>query len=337
MDYRELGKSGLKVSTLCLGCWSFGGDGNSYWGVTEQADVDRQVQEALDRGVNFFDTAYGYNGGGSEISLGKALTGKRDRAIICDKTPIYPMDQLGNYTDIVAGTLKRLNTDYLDLLLIHWPRPDEQLMRDNIQAIKKVMDTGMVRAFGVSNFALKTMDICEELGMKPCVDEMAYNLMSRGIEAEVMPYCIKNNIGVMAYMPLMQGVLTGKYANYDEIPDNRKRTVHFNWRGNSALGHTSPGAEEELEILLTGMKKLSAETGYTMAELAIAWLIKKPGVSSVIAGSRNTEQLLENIKAIEISLTPDVVSALDAASEPMLQKLGPVVDIWKNLEDARVW
>ncbi|MCL2319623.1 MAG: aldo/keto reductase [Treponema sp.] len=337
MKKLPLGKSGLKVSQLCIGCWSFGGDSKSYWGEQNQADVDALVNEALDRGINFFDTAFGYNSGESEKSLGKALKKRRGEAVICNKIPIQEGDALKNYEAVLGDSLKRLGTDYMDILMIHWPVKDESLLRKNFEALLKAREKGIIREIGVSNFGLSTLKIARDMGVAVIANEFAYNLISRGMEKAILPYCIKNNIGVLAYMPLMQGVLAGKYRTVADIPLMRRRTIHYSKSGNPNSLHNAPGADAEVEQFLDGLRELSAKTGIPCGTLSVAWLSQKQGVTSIIAGSRNREQVLENEQAVSTTLDAGTIKALDDLSKPLFNKLGNYLDLWKSVEESRIW
>jgi aryl-alcohol dehydrogenase-like predicted oxidoreductase len=337
MEKRQLGKTDLKISLLCVGCWSFGGDNSSYWGEQDQADVDALVGKALDRGINFFDTAFGYNSGESEKSLGKALKKRRKEAIICNKTPIQEGDNLKNFEALLNDSLKRLDTDYIDLLMIHWPVKDEGLLRANLEALLKARQKGIIREIGVSNFSLETLKIAREAGAGVAANEFAYNLMSRAPEKQVLPYCVEHNIGMLAYMPLMQGILAGKYNSLGEIPPMRRRTVHFSKMGNPNNNHGGPGADAEVEAFLKALKDLSGKTGISCTALSLGWLCAKEGVASVIAGCRRVDQLLENEKSIDTGLSPGIVKALDDISKPLFDKLSGCLDIWKVPADSRIW
>lgn len=337
MQYRPLGNSGISVSPLTVGCWSFGGDERSYWGGQSQHEVDRLVREALDLGVNLFDTAFGYNEGASEISLGRALAGHRERAMICNKIPIVPREEVPAYEDKIAGSLKRLGTDYIDILMIHWPTRDERLLRENFEAILCVQQRGLVRHIGVSNFGVRTLQIAREMGVRPVADELAYNLISRGIEKEILPRCIEEGIGVVAYMPIMQGILTGKFESLDAIPPARRRTIHFDSRNNPAARHGGPGVEAELAEFLTRLSELARQSGMTPGDLSIAWVSSKPGISSVIAGCRSVDQLHQNARAAETALPADLVTLLDEASAKILELLGRNADLWESPAKSRVW
>jgi aryl-alcohol dehydrogenase-like predicted oxidoreductase len=337
MEKRRLGNSDLNVSLLCVGCWSFGGDSSSYWGEQDQAEVDALVNKALDRGINFFDTAFGYNSGESEKSLGTALKKRRKEAIVCNKTPIQEGENLKNFETLLNDSLKRLDTDYMDLLLIHWPVKDEGLVRANFEALLKARQKGIIREIGVSNFSPVALKIAKETGVNVTANEFAYNLMSRAPEEEVLPYCVEHNIGILAYMPLMQGILAGKYNSLAEIPLMRRRTVHFSKMGNPNSNHGGPGADAEVEGLLKALRDLSKETGVSCAGLSLGWLCAKKGVASVIAGCRTVDQLLENEKSIDTRLSPDIVKALDDISKPLFDKLSGYLDLWKTPAESRVW
>jgi aryl-alcohol dehydrogenase-like predicted oxidoreductase len=337
MEKRQLGNSEMHVSLLCVGCWSFGGDSSSYWGKQDQADVDALVGKALDRGINFFDTAFGYNAGESEKSLGKALKKRRKEAVICNKMPIQEGDNLKNFEAVLNDSLKRLDTDYMDLLLIHWPVKDERLVRANLEALLKARQKGIIRGIGVSNFSLATLKIAKETGVDIAANEFAYNLMSRAPEKEVLPYCVEHNIGILAYMPLMQGILTGKYDSLAEIPPMRRRTIHFSKMDNPDSSHGGPGADAEVEGFLKALKELSKETGVSCSALSLGWLCAKKGVASVIVGCRTADQLLENEKSIDTTIPEDIVKALDNISKPLSDKLTGYLDLWKIPAESRIW
>ncbi|MDR2136397.1 MAG: aldo/keto reductase [Treponema sp.] len=338
MEKVRLGTSDLLVSPLMVGCWSFGGDSASYWGEQDQADVDALVAEGLDRGINFFDTAVGYNDGNSEIALGKALGKRRDEAVICDKVQIQPAERLGkDYEAMVADALKRLNTSYIDLLMIHWPTRNEGLLQANLEALLKLRHKGMIREIGVSNFSLRTLEIARETGVRVVADEFAFNLISRWPERELLPYCEANRIGALAYMPLMQGVLAGKYKTIADIPLMRRRTIHYAKADNPHSSHGAPGADAEIESFLRGLRDLSEKTGLSCGTLSVAWVCHKPAVVSAIVGCRTVEQLRENAAAVETKLPPQTLKALDDLSKPVFDKLGDYPDIWKKPEESRVW
>jgi myo-inositol catabolism protein IolS len=338
MKQVQLGRSDLFVSQLTVGCWSFGGNANDYWGAQDQGEVDDLVKVALDRGVNFFDTAFGYNEGRSEMSLGQALQGMRSQAIICNKIPIQPMARLPEYKAMVEASLKRLGTDVIDVMMIHWPVKDEPLLRANLEALHRVQQAGLIRQIGVSNFGIRTMEIAAEMGVTVIVNEFAYNLMSRAPEYEILPYVCSHQIGFAAYMPLMQGILTGKYKTIEEIPNVRRRSLHFDSCKNPEITqHCTRGAEAEVMLLLDNLGRLQAETGLQPGQVAMAWLLAKPGMSTAMAGCRNVRQLEENVAGAELVLDPDLVTYLDEISRPLKEKLGNNVDLWQSGDQSRIW
>ena len=330
MEKKRLGKSDIWVAPIAVGCWSFGGYADDYWGAQDQRAVERLVDAALDAGANFFDTAYMYNDGRSESSLGAALKGKRSRACICTKTPVY--DTWEEFEGALAGSLRRLGADDVDVLMIHWPSRDEELMRQNLRFLKKVCDKGYAHYAGVSNFGVRTMEMAAEAGLKIIANEFAYSLICRAVEFEVAPYCVERDIGITSYMSLMQGILTGKYSSVDEIPPRRRRTVHFDGTKNPLVNraHSVPPAEAEVFAVIDKLKELAGQTGLTPGQLALAWCLAKPGIATAIAGCRDERQLYDNIKAGDAKLGADVIAALDEASAPVLEKIGNVPDIFGN-------
>jgi len=331
METRKIAEN-IIISRLGVGCWAFGG--GAYWGEQSQKDVETVVHAAIDNGVNFFDTAYMYNSGRSESSLGAALKGKRNQAVICTKTPVF--DTWEKFESELAASLKRLGTDDVDVLMIHWPTRDEKLMRDNLSFLKKVCDKGYVRYAGVSNFGVRTMEMAAEAGLKIIANEFAYSLMCRATEYEVAPYCVDHNIGITSYMSLMQGILTGKYSSVEEIPPARRRTVHFDCTKNPMVNkaHSVPHCESEVLALIDKLKALSGETGLSAGQLALAWCLVKPGIATAIVGCRDERQLYDNIKAGDAKLDEAIIKALDEASQPILDKIGNTVDIFGH---SRIW
>ena len=337
MEKIQLGNSGLKVSRIMVGCWSFGGGDGSYWGEQNQADVDALVSQALDQGINFFDTAVAYNEGKSEVSLGKALKGRRKEAVICDKILIQEKDQLKNYESTLRECLKRLDTDFIDLMMIHWPTSDADLLKENLEALLNAQKQGIIREIGVSNFSLGTLEIARGMGVNVAANEIGYNLMSRGIEKEVLPYCRKHKIGIFAYSPLMQGILTGKYQKLLDIPPMRRRTVHFSNMGNPECKHGGPGADAEVEAFLKGLRAISEQTGISCSTLSLAWVCHQEGVACVIAGCRSVEQLRENVASIGTKISAETLKALTDLSQPVFDKIGEYLDWYRGSANPRVW
>ena len=334
MDRKRLGSSDILVTPVTIGAWSFGGEDGDYWGAQDQNAVERLVHAAIDRGVNFIDTAYMYNDGRSESSLGAAIKGKRNQVVICTKTPVQ--DTWEEFEGELVSSLKRLGVNDVDVLMIHWPTRDEKLMEDNLKFLKKVCDKGYAHYAAVSNFGVQTMDMAYDADLEIIANEFSYSLMCRAAEYQVAPYCVDNNIGITSYMSLMQGILTGKYASVEEIPPRRRRTVHFDGTKNPFVNkaHSVPHAEAEVFALIDKLRELSKETGYTPGQLSLAWCLAKPFITTAIVGCRDEKQLYDNIEAGEIKLEAGIVAALDEASQPVKGKIGNITDIFGN---DRIW
>lgn len=336
MEKVKLGNSDLMISRMTLGCWTFGSDANSYWGAQQKEDSVALLSRAIEMGVNYYDTAFVYNDGAAERALGEAIcSGLREKMIICNKIPQLSYEALPTYEQQVRDSLKRLRTDYLDVLMMHWPCNDKDLLRANLEQLQKVKDKGLVREIGVSNFGVGQMEIAREMGVEICVNELAYNIIHRGAELAVLPYIGKHNIAVMAYMPLMQGILSGKYDTIDEIPPIRRRTLHFDSLGNESIRHGGRGMEAELQAFLRDLKAVSAESGYSCSTLCISWILSRSEISTVLSGCRTTAQLEANVKAVETTLPADLIRKLDEISAPIAALCGANCDLWQW--NSRVW
>jgi aryl-alcohol dehydrogenase-like predicted oxidoreductase len=368
MKYNPLGKSDITVPALTVGCWAFGG--GTYWGAQDQRDVDAVVHAALDLGVNCFDTAEVYNAGASETALGAALKGRRDKAVVISK--IAP----SNCADVRAhctASLRRLGTDYLDVYMLHWPINKlalEHFTKDagtlsapptiasayaQLDALKK---EGLIRSIGMSNFGVSQMAEVVATGVRADVNEITYNVVSRAIEPEIAPYATAHDIAIIGSMGLLQGLLTGKFATADDVPPPQAHSRHFaQWRGdwktwverhpghprNATAGttnesrHGEDGAEAETFAAVDAMRRLAADAGITMTQLALAWILKKPFMASTLVGSRNIAQLRENIAACETEISDDLAAAVDAASAPVLAKLGANADYYEQGTKSRIF
>jgi aryl-alcohol dehydrogenase-like predicted oxidoreductase len=321
MERRACGRSGLELSALGIGCWSYGG--GDYWGPQDQKDVDAVVHVALDHGINFFDTAEGYNEGRSEEALGRALKGRRHEALI--GTKISPENtEPAVLRQHCEASLRRLQTDTLDLYMVHWPITDRSI-EDAFATLTALKAEGKIRAIGVSNFGVEQLSEVLATGTQLDMDQLCYNLVCRAIEVEILPLCRKHSVGVMTYMPLLQGILTGKWRTPDEVPPVHARFRHF--RADRAMaGHGEAGAEEELFQILDSLRQLAEVERVPMSYLALGWVMAKPGVTCVLMGARNLSELQENIQVASRSPSPQLIGQLDALTEPLLQKLGANAD-----------
>lgn len=319
MEYRQLGKSGLKVPALSFGAGTFGGQGPlfSAWGDTDAAQARRIIEICLEAGVNLFDTADVYSNGASEEILGAALEGLRDRALISTKlglpTGDGPLDRGTSRPRLVQGVeaaLKRLRTDRIDLLQLHAFdafTPIEEVL----SALDDLVRAGKVLHVGASNFSgwqlMKSLALADQHGWPRYVaNQVYYSLVGRDYEHELMPLGIDQGVGAMVWSPLGWGRLTGKIRRGQPLPQV------------SRLHETAdigpPVDDEQLYAVVDALDEIAAETGKTLPQIAINWLLRRPTVSSVIVGARNEEQLRQNLGAVGWSLTPEQVARLDAAS-----------------------
>jgi len=348
MDYRKSGRSDLELSLMGVGCWSFGG--GDYWGEQDQRDVDAVVNRALDLGCTYFDTAEAYNAGGSEASLGIAIKSRRDEAIIGSK--VSPCNtQPATLRQHCEASLKRLQTDRIDLYMIHWPiHPhsirhfcdDEAIInnppsvQDAFATMMQLQSEGKLRHIGVSNFGVTQLAEALDTGATIAINELPYNLLCRAIELEILPFCREKGIGILSYIPLMQGLLAGKYATPDDVPPKRARTRHF--RGTRpGSRHEGPGAEDETFAAIDRIRQIAGQHDISMSDLAIAWCAAEPAVTSVLAGARNVHQLEQNVRAVSLKLDPPVVVELNAATAELMRILGPSPDYYESEANCRAW
>ena len=349
MRKNSVGKSKIQLSALSMGCWSYGG--GAYWGAQSQKDVNDVVSYALDHEINYFDTAEVYNDGESERALGVALKGKRDKAVIGSKVSTSNVNP-STLKQHCEESLRRLQTDYIDIYMLHWPinlKSVEHFSKSasgqQLPSVEEVFETfrqlqreGKIREIGISNHGTEQMKEILSTGVTIAVNELPYNLISRAIENEILPFCISQGIGVLGYMAFQQGILTGSYNNFDELRPSQLHSRHFKQsRGGDQSRHHEEGAEEEILALLKGLEHLSLERNVPIANISLAFAMERRGISSTIVGSRNLEELKMNIKALEFSLSADELKYLEDLSQPVLDLLGPSPDYYENRRESRVW
>jgi aryl-alcohol dehydrogenase-like predicted oxidoreductase len=350
MDYRNLGKSGIKVSPVGMGCWAYGS--GDYWGKQSQVDVDNVVSLALDLGCNFFDTAELYNNGASETSLGLALRGKRDKAVVATKIgPAFTKkDIIQKHLDM---SLKRLKMDYVDCYMLHWPlnrisikhfTDDPAILADPptenevFTALDKLKKAGKIRSIGVSNFGIKQLEAVVKTGVQIDMNEITYNLLSRAVEGEILPYCIENDISLIASMSLQQGLLAGIYESVDKVPGPQAHSRHFHFsRGGNFSRHTQAGVESELFVAICEIQRIANDLDIHISQLSIAWLLATKGVDVALAGSRNIDELKSNVAAGNLVLDKQTIKALDSAGRPLLELMGFNADYYEDPENSRIY
>jgi aryl-alcohol dehydrogenase-like predicted oxidoreductase len=319
MNYRYLGHSGLKVSELGFGAGTFGGKGPlfSAWGRTDLAGARRLIDICLEAGVNLFDTADVYSDGASESILGEALKGRRQQAIISTKLSLRAGDgpnDVGasrhHLVDAVERALQRLRTDHIDLLQLHHfdaRTPVEQVM----STLDDLVRAGKLRYIGASNFSgwqlMKSQAVADRHGWSRFVaNQTYYSLIGRDYEWELMPLGLDQGIGALVWSPLGWGRLTGRIRRGQPLPEGSR--LH------ETAGFAPPVDEERLYRVVDALDAIAAETGRTVPQVALNWLLQRPTVSSVLVGARNEEQLRQNLGAVGWNLDAAQVARLDAAS-----------------------
>ena len=326
MEKRALGTSGLLVSPIAFGAWAIGG---WMWGGADKKDSLRAIHSCLDHGISSVDTAPIYGFGYSEKLVGEAIKGKRDSYEILTKAGMRWEGKKGEYSfttndnsgvqreiykysgrdSLIAeceDSLKRLGTDYIDLYQIHWPdstTPIEEAM----EAFRTLMDQGKIRAAGVSNYSVEQMEKAKSV-VELSSNQVPYSMVRRDIEEDVVPWCLDNDCGILAYSPLQRGLLTGKITpDYPFAPgDNRPETPHFKInnliRTNKFLDKITPLAEEK---------------GATLSQLVIAWTLRQPGITVALVGARTEEQVKQNAGALDVQLTDDEVDMINQKLEKL--------------------
>lgn len=321
MEYRKLGSSGLRVSALSLGTATFGGRGDFFgqWGSTDVNAATRLVDVALEAGVNLFDTADVYSDGLAESILGKAIKGRRHQLLLSTKGGLRigpgPNDfgtSRFSLIRAVENSLRRLQTDYIDLYQLHGFDAHTRV-EETLQALDELVRSGKIRYIGVSNFAgwqlMKSLAISERFGYARYVaHQVYYSLVGRDYEWELMPLALDQQVGAMVWSPLGWGRLTGKIRRDRPLPKDS--------RLNSSLvvDMGPPVNVERLYRIVDVLVEISEETGRTVPQIALNWLLQRPTVSSVIVGARNEAQLRDNLGAASWELEADQVTRLETAS-----------------------
>lgn len=331
MEKRKLGNSDLQVSVLGLGCWPLGGGPG--WGDQDEADSIAAVHAGLAAGITLFDTAEAYNNGRSEEVLGAALLGHRHEAVIATKVSPHNTAPAALRAHCEAS-LRRLQTDYVDLYQVHWPIT-EHSTEDAFATLLDLKSEGKIRAIGVSNFGVMNLPPALATGATIVSNQLNYSLLWRAIEASIMPMCHHQGISILAYMPLMQGLLVGMWKSPEEVPEFRRRTRHFDSRRPGAR-HGEAGAEELTFQTIERIRTIADQAGISMPHLALAWVAARPGVAGVLVGGRKTYQIERNAKAADLKLSADIIKALDAATEKLRIALGPNADAFQGAEGTRI-
>jgi len=293
MQYRTLGNTEFRVSTVALGCWAIVGD--ETWGPQDEQTSLDTLRAAIDAGVNFFDTAEMYGNGYSEILLGKVLPAFRDKVFIASKVHREKLTAEEVYK-ACHQSLDRLKTEYLDLYQIHWPCrtvPYEETYR----ALEQLRKQGKIRAIGICNFGPKDLGDFLKIG-ETASNQISYSMLFRAPEFGIQDLCRKHKISILPYSPLMQGLLTGKFTSADQV--------------------------------LARIQKMCDTIQQPMADVALAWLLSRGAVTSLIAGARTPEQVRENARAGDLVLSKEILDELTNLTDPIKNLLGPNCDMWQT-------
>jgi len=308
MEYKNLGGSDLKVSVAGFGAWGVGGA--PFWDNEGDEISCRTMLKAYDMGINLFDTAPVYGFGHSEELLGKTLKPVRDKVIYATKCGLtWDKEELGSIKhhaskksilEEAEKSLKRLQTDWIDLYQVHWPDNDTA-QEETMSALTELKNTGKIRHIGVSNYSVAQMTEIMKFG--PVVSlQPDYSLLNRSIEKEIVPYCLENDIGVLAYSPLASGVLTGKYD---------KNTQFKDWRGKGIIGTFKGEGYYKNIDKVEGLKKLAKQAGKTCTQMAINWIVHQPAMASALLGFKNETQVEENLRALDWKMDPSQAQEID--------------------------
>ena len=320
MEYRTLGQSDLKVSELAFGAWAIGG---WLWGGADSKDAVKAIETAIDHGMTSIDTAAVYGFGLSEELVGKATKGKRDRVQILTKfgltwsgkkgefffasqdnrgkdVNIYRYSSKDKVISDCDQSLRRLGTDYIDLFQIRWADPTTPVS-ETMEALDILVKKGKIRAGAVCNYSIDLMAEARKT-FRFASNQVPYSMVNRGIEKEIVPHCIENKTGIIAYSPLQRGLLTGKIkqGHIFKEGDTRPNTLYYK----------EPNISRIL-LLTDNLRIIANELNITLSQLVLNWTIHQPGIVCALAGARNASQVMENVKAADFRLTREEITRID--------------------------
>ncbi len=321
MQTRQLGFTDLHLTTVGLGTWAIGGPWQWGWGPQDDADSVSAIQQALDLGINWIDTAPAYGLGHSEEVVGQAIQGRKDGLIIATKCgrvwddpssgQIHGSLQAWSIRQEVEESLRRLDIDVIDLFQIHWPQPDEDI-EQAWEEIARLVEVGKIRYAGASNFSVDQLKRVQSIHPVASL-QPPFSMIRRDIEHELLPYCAEQNIGVIAYSPMQTGLLTGAFnqERLASLPaeDMRHHQADFQ----------EPAFTAILD-LVDQLRPIAEGNGRSLAELAIAWVLSRPGVTAAIVGARRPEQIVQTAPAADWQLTPAELVQIEDLLQIHLQK-----------------
>ena len=314
MRTRKLGYTDLRLTTMGLGTWAIGGGGWQWgWGPQDDAESIAALQRGLDLGINWIDTAAAYGLGRAEEVVGRAIAGRRGEVIVATKcglvwdegsTEVYGRLTAESIRAECEASLRRLNVDVIDLYQIHWPI-DEEHLEEAWSTISDLIQEGKVRYAGVSNFSVAQLKRIQPLHPLASL-QPPYSMLERGVEEELLPYCAANDIGLVVYSPMQTGLLTGKYTKerIASLPDE-------DWRKDRNPHFQEPALSANL-ALVEKLRPIAERNGRTLAQLAIAWVLRRPEVTAAIVGSRRPSQIEGTAPAGDWVLSAEDIAEIDA-------------------------
>jgi aryl-alcohol dehydrogenase-like predicted oxidoreductase len=318
MQMRSLGKSGLKISPILMGTWQAG---KEMWVGIDDDQTKSAIRAAFEAGITTFDTAETYGNGHSERVLGAAVSDFRDRIILATK--VFPNHlKAEQVIEACHKSLQNLKTDVIDLYQIHWPagsfRTKEVPIEETMGALNQLKEEGKIRAIGVSNFSRQQLEAASEYGR---IDSFQppYSLFWRHVEKDAMPYCVDNDITILAYSPMAQGLLTGKFAKDHKFEKGDHRAKNRLFKSDKS---------QRVQEALHRLRPLAEEKKISLGQLALAWVISHTGTCA-IAGARNAEQAVQNAAAAEISLSDDELARLDEIGRLVTEHMDDDPMMWK--------
>lgn len=321
----------VKVSPICVGAWQFnGGSADKTWPAQDETVSKAIVDKAIELGVNFFDTAEAYGNHNSERVLARCLAGRRRDVVIASKFGRHVGGSVKEYTatDIeqaLTASLQALETDYIDLYQVHWS-VNMADVKDTVTELNRQQALGRIRQYGICNFGSSSIRDFLAAGGKPCSLQVPYNLLWRAIEFNILQTGREQGLSVLAYSPLQQGLLTGKFYQASDVPEGRRRTRHFGKDSTHLSRHEQKGAEAETFRAISDIRSLCSKENIPMSSGALSWILAQEGVASVIVGCRTPQQLEENCRLVKLS--QDIVKRLSDCTEALKETLSDNPDMW---------
>jgi len=329
MEHVTLPNSDLKVSNVCIGTWQFNASEmtrDKTWQGQSIEESKAIVDKAIELGVNFFDTAEGYRN--SEETLGKILEGRRKDVVIASKFGTRVKDFSGTDVEVsLLQSLEKLKTDYIDLYQIHWPSMLEQnKTKEIIDELKRLQAKGLIKSYGVCNYGKENMEELVDAGAKFSTNQLSYSLLWRPIEDEILPMCEKLDVGVLAYSPLQQGLLSGNYLKLEDVPEGRRRTRLFNSTSTELSKHRSDGAEPQMFEAIAKLKAMCEKKNLNMPAASLSWVLQRSPVKCVIVGASSPEQVVKNVQLAKLDQA--IVQEMNDITDTLKCGFGNNADLW---------